>query len=268
MNEKNISSPEDRLKNAIDTGSAILSGLLGTAIGMSLVGPVGSLVGAAAGPFVGAQLRRAAIDQFGRVLSPREEARLGLVFVAARTEIQRRLDIGQKVREDDFFYLDHSDRSAAKEVAEGILSAAQREYEERKIPHFGNLLANIAFDSAISREMANHFVTMAHTLSYRQFCLLLLASKSAAFHEPLRDEMFDDDKEIGSPVASLLSEMRDLYNLGLIRFDDDAILNVRHITPSKMRTTEIGLDLSTRLNLELIPVINSRWRALLRDLEK
>ena len=48
-----------------------------------------------------------------------------------------------------------NDRSFADEIIEGVLLAAQREYQEKKLPLYGNLLTNIAFRSDIDRVTAN-----------------------------------------------------------------------------------------------------------------
>ena len=54
---------------------------------------------------------------------------------------------------------------------EGIFFAAQRENEERKLPYLANLYANICFDDAISRPMANQLIKIAASISFRQLAI-------------------------------------------------------------------------------------------------
>ena len=62
--------------------------------------------------------------------------------------------------------------SPAVEIAEGMLLAARNEYEEKKLPFFGNLLANIAFDPTIDREQANLLIKIGENVTFRQMCIL------------------------------------------------------------------------------------------------
>jgi len=63
------------------------------------------------------------------------------------------------------------------ELLEGVLLAAQREYEERKVRCYGNLYANIAFEPAIDSVTANSLLREADDLSYMQIQLLALVAR-------------------------------------------------------------------------------------------
>jgi hypothetical protein len=85
--------------------------------------------------------------------------------------VQKKLADGLPLRQDNFFQETANDRATADEVVEGIVLAAQREYEERKLQFYGNLIANIAFHSEVNRTQANLFIRQAERMSYRQLCL-------------------------------------------------------------------------------------------------
>ena len=104
--------------------------------------------------------------------APREKTRIGAAFIYATRKAQQRLNNGHKIREDDFFSVHPPDRSAAEEIIEGVLIAAQREHEEKKVPYYGYLLANIAFTPTISRVHGNLLIRLGQSLSYNQLCLL------------------------------------------------------------------------------------------------
>ncbi len=66
-------------------------------------GPPGALIGAATGPAMSHTLRRIGTEVSRRLLSPREENRLGTVFLLTAAETKARLDGGEQVRQDSFF---------------------------------------------------------------------------------------------------------------------------------------------------------------------
>ncbi len=70
-----------------------------------------------------------------RMNAPREKIRAGASFVYALTGIQKRLENGDKPREDDFFDKDISDRSKSEEILENTILKCQREPEEKKISY-------------------------------------------------------------------------------------------------------------------------------------
>jgi len=52
--------------------------------------------------------------------------------------------------------------------------AAQREYQEKKVPFYGCFFANLAFRSDVSRAQGNMLLRIADQMSYRQLCLLAM----------------------------------------------------------------------------------------------
>src|SRR6266508_3625350 len=120
---------------------------------------------------------RKLVDDFrSRALSRREVLRVDTVLKFAATKIQQNIANGQQIRQDTFFTEALDDRSAGEEIMEAVLLTAQREYEEKKLKYYGNLLANIAFHPEINRGTANQLIRIAERLSYRQMALLAFVS--------------------------------------------------------------------------------------------
>lgn len=106
-----------------------------------------------------------------RSLSRREQARVGGAFHAAAEALRERQDAGDRIRGDNFFRHDDG-RSDADEMFEGVLLAAQRSYEERKVPYIGYLMANLCFEKQVDGYLANWAINTAHDLTWAQFVLL------------------------------------------------------------------------------------------------
>jgi hypothetical protein len=150
---------------------------VGGAAGFATGGPVGGAVGAGA-PAVIRAFVWAAGEFRERVLGHREAYRVVSVVRLAKAKYEENIAGGAQVRDDDFFLKDEaSGRSSADEIVEGTLLAAQREHEERKVPYYANLIANLPFEPAIDRYTANFLLRTAQELSYRQLCLLTLVAK-------------------------------------------------------------------------------------------
>lgn len=95
---------------------------MGAGVGLFLAGPPGAVGGAVAGPLVASVLR----DLAHRILSHREDARVGGAVLAGVARLQERFDAGDQVRNDDFLASMPGRRSDGEEIIEGVLLAAQR----------------------------------------------------------------------------------------------------------------------------------------------
>jgi hypothetical protein len=126
----------------------------------------------------------------------------------ARDKIEENLREGVPLRNDDFFLRDEATRSSADEIMEGTLLAAQREHEERKIPYYANLIANLSFEPAVDRYTANLLLRTAQELSYRQLCILALVEKKDQYVLPDTSELANDATW---EAWSAKNELDDLY---------------------------------------------------------
>lgn len=91
------------------------------------------------GAVVGKTTKRVIIEFASRLLSSREEARIGATISYAALKIQQRLDAGDIPRSDGFFSADETGRSNADEIFEGVLLKAKNEIQEKKLnskPYF------------------------------------------------------------------------------------------------------------------------------------
>ena len=152
-NDNNSFERDDRLRTLINKGTDIVGGAagsaVGTVIGSLLVGPGGAVVGGSIVATATMAVRAIGHELSSRMLSPREQARVGGVFTLAAAEIVKQCRNGDSVRDDGFFYTDDSGRSDAEDVWETMLLKSQREAEEKKLPYMAHLLANLAFTTEI-----------------------------------------------------------------------------------------------------------------------
>jgi hypothetical protein len=142
------------------------------------------------------------------VLGQREAHRVATVAQLAKAKYERNIEEGQELRSDDFFLKDEATgRSSSDEIIEGTFLAAQREHEERKIPYYANLIANLPFAPSIDRYTANVLLRTAQELTYRQLCLLALVAKKDQHILPNTSRPADS---IGYETWSVKKELDDL----------------------------------------------------------
>lgn len=242
----------ENLHRLIRTGAEIAGGAVGGALGFIAGGPVGGALLGAAGAAAAAALKHIGDEASQRLLGPREKVRVGGVLAIAAGEIRQRLEHGQSVREDGFFEPKEIGRSDAEEVAESVLLKSQREPEEKKIPYMGHLLANIAFDPEISAQMGHQIIKIAEQLSFRQMCILKLATVKLSF--ALRDSDYrNNGGQFAKGLYQVLYECLDLYHRGLINFGGEVAFGPTDVKPASMTLQGLGVDIYNLMNLERIP---------------
>jgi len=250
-------SEEEKLKpvveKLIDIGSEIAGDVASTAIRFLIPGLEGVLIAPLLTRtflYIGAEIK-------SRVLGPREQVRIGATIAFAIKKVQENLANGQKIRQGDFFQERPGERAAAKEIVEGVLLAAQREHEEKKIRFYGNLVANIAFHPEINRAQANLLIRLCERISYRQMRLLALFARKDQF--TLRQGSYLGLK-LDITLLGLVQEIYDLYIQGMLTIDAN-VLNLWGINPAKTNIAGIGILLHDLMELqeldiqELIPLI-------------
>lgn len=121
-----------------------------------------------------------------------------------------------------------------------MLLAAQRSYEERKVPYHGRLLSGIAFDSSISHTEANHLLRVFDALSYQQFVLLQLFRVGILTRA---DDWRGKADSIPPHLVHVLTESVDLFNRGLINLSGDVMLGLTDLKPAAARTQGVGVTL-------------------------
>lgn len=230
---------------------------IGTITGASIGGPVGALVGAVAGKAIGVSLSKVGEEVKERMLSNRESEKIGTTVYYATMKIKNNLDNGKKLRCNDFFEENITNRSDADEIVEGVLFCAQREHEEKKLKYYGNLLANIAFTDTITKEQANQLISLSNNMSYRQMKLLKIFKRSEKEQSNtfLRNESYiNNNSEIDTDeLASILQDILDLFNKSIIGVENLGgmlVTNLASIIPSDMRVKWMGEVLYNLMELD------------------
>lgn len=240
------------LRALIVGGAEIAGGAIGGALGFFAAGPAGAAALGAGGSVAGLALSRVGQDIADRFLGPREKVRIGGVLALSAAKIKERVDRGESVRDDGFFEAKTGHRPDAEEVAESILLKSQREAEEKKLPYMANLLSNVAFDKAVSGQMAHQIVKTAEALTYRQLCLLFLFSGTVNF--PLRNADYRGGGSFPPELMQLLYEAFDLYNRGLVSIGGEVAFGPTDVKPGAMRTQGLGAFVFNLMNLAEIPL--------------
>lgn len=117
--------------------------------------------------------------------SQRQSKRLTDVTKFSINEIIRKLENGEKLRDDEFFDT-KIDRSDAEEVLEAVLHKAKDEPEEKKIPYIGGLYVSACFDSHIDSSTLHFLCKESDNLTYRQLCIIKIANEIEKMKYPLR----------------------------------------------------------------------------------
>ncbi len=249
---------DEKVIDIVEAGSEIAGALAGTAVGLLVGGPPGAVAGAAAGPVAARTLRGVAAEFRERVLGHREEVRVGAAIAFASAKIKEKLEAGEQPRQDDFFTDEEQNRSTAKEVFEGVILAAQREAEEKKVRLYGNLLANLAFAQDIDRSQANFLIRLGDQLSYRQLCLLSLFAQNTLVHGGnnrfnLRSGAYRGESGNVPPISwnllALLQETYDLYQRGILGNGGSAMIAVLDANPSEMSPGGVAVNLYNLMEL-------------------
>jgi hypothetical protein len=242
---------EDKLTDLINSGADITGGVAGGVIGFLLAGPVGAAIGGGSGPIVTSVLKKIGLEIKERLISPREEIRVGATISYAIEKIKSRLDSGTSIRNDNFFNSSSTKRSDADEIYEATILAAQREYQEKKLKYYGNLVANISFDPACDKAQANHLIRIVQELSWRQICIISLTARKSNFN--LRNLNYINQPTMSHAHVFLLDEIMELYNKSLIVFGNDFLMGMTGIHPSRMQLEGVGVHLHNMMELSTIP---------------
>lgn len=241
-NRESENEDEAPLKDFVALGSEIASGITGTTVGLVIAGPPGALAGAAMGPVLQRVFLKLSRDLRDRFLSHREEVRIGATLAYAIEEAQTRVAQGELIRQDNFFEQGTAsgNRSAGEEILEGVLITAAREYEERKVRHYGSLMSSIAFQPNIDLAQANLLLRLARELSYRQLCILALAQQG-----PIPLPVVFVGEAFGDGLIRDMNLLRESYLL----MDVEPPPNGEAVEGDFVGAIQLGLDLADAMDL-------------------
>jgi hypothetical protein len=236
------------LKRLKRVGPEVLGGLAGAGMELLLPGLGGSLTGAATGPAVAAVVRGVR-DVSQRQLSEWEGKRIERVAYFAIRRIADNNSHRFSLRQDGFFGDRPDDRSAATEILEGVIRAAQQEYQEKKIPFYGNLLGNVPFHPEIDPAQAVALLKLGERLSYRQLCLIALLLERDRYG--LADTSYTFETTTDGRTIGLIQDAVELRSIGLLptagaTYGDPGPMI---ITPLHESVTQPGRQLYQLMNL-------------------
>ncbi|MBA3704422.1 MAG: hypothetical protein H0W84_00535 [Bacteroidetes bacterium] len=170
MDKKN----SDSIDHWINIGAGTTSGIASNIFSSMNPTIEGAIIGGTLGALVEGTFVRIGNEMKNRLLSKREEKRIGSAFVFLLEKVDENLKNGNHYRKDDFFRETEGDYNYNAEILEGVLITIQKSYEEKKVKFISYFYANIIFETRWDRLHANHFLRLAEEMSYRQFCLLAI----------------------------------------------------------------------------------------------
>lgn len=249
---------EEKLEAFLNKGKKILS----ESIAAGAAGYIAFLTGGAAGAIAGgvlAPIMSATLsDISNRILSEREEIRVGATTQYAINRIQGRINNGDKLREDNFFDSNGTQRSDAAEVFEGILIKAKNEHEENKIQYLGELYANIAFDNTVNKDFANQLLSIAERLTFQQLRIISLLHPDRKIAN-MRKEDYSNCKGMKRETLSTLLDIYELYRMSVVYLlrpkssTPTTFLSYGDIEPANMHLNYMGKVLYDLMDLSRIP---------------
>lgn len=235
----------------IENVGSVAGGAVGGVIGTVVAGPGGAVLGALAGTLIENAVKKLGEDIKERKLSKAENKKVGSVYTLASENINKKLIAGKTLREDSFFEESETDRSSAEEILERTLFAAQREAEEKKLPYYARMFANIAFSTDVSRPIANQTIKIAEQLTYRQLLILNAIATFQIGGVPLKKTAYGS--VAGLTNVAIASEIFELYRMSLLS-SSSVIFDNAGINPSALSITGYGAHIFYLMELHtLIP---------------
>lgn len=233
----------------VSGGSAIAGAIAGEVIG----GPIGGLAGAAAGTAIASVIEWGASEIATRMLSKSEREKVTTVYEYAKQLICEKLEEGKLLRSDDFFSQQFSNRATAEELLEGVLFAAQRECEEKKLPYLAKLYANICFEETIDRATANMLIKQVEGLTYHQLVIMRVVGWMQTV-APDNIHAKPSYKTVeGMGKITVATEIFDLLRKSLLYSEGD-VLGAGSLTPANLRIAGHGAHLFNLLELSKMKI--------------
>ncbi len=238
---------------AAEIGGSTASALIGASVGIVVAGPIGTVGGAILGTAAERAITWIGNEIKERTLSKSESKKIGTAYTYAYAKTNAKLLAGATLRDDGFFDEAIDGCTPAEEIIEGMIFAAQRENEEKKLPYIATLYANICFDETITREMANQLVKLSSDMTFRQLSILAVIGQyqtGRTTNPPLITTAFSAVN--GANNISIASEIFDLYRKSLL-FSSNAILDAAGFTPALLKVEGMGALLYNLMELSSMP---------------
>lgn len=208
---------------------------------------LGESIASGAGAIVGAVID----DVVTRMLSVIEQRKVNRALTAAATHIGERWVAGHRLRVD----VNTNDMPGGapffREIAEGMITVAQKEHQERKLDYIGRLVANLAYVPNVDHGSANWALRAASELSWDEYILLALVSDSGL--PPV--EIGDNEKSYESwTVHRGLQNLRDRKLIGAEAVTPDQGIQITARRADHMELGWGGHLLVQLMDLQMVPL--------------
>lgn len=156
-------------------------------------------------------------DTTTRSLSDLEKQKTAMCIIVAGNRIKHLTEIGQRPRKDGYFEKEINDfRPVADDIFEGSLLKAKAEYELKKVIYIGNLLANAAYLSNVTKNEVYHILSSVERLSYNHLVLLSMFHKNSINPLNLRQSAYELKDNVNGNLICLLQEIYELEKMGYV----------------------------------------------------
>lgn len=257
-------SKKRTIKSILDKSNGVISTIVGAATNC-WIGDSTGITGELVGMNVNKLITEIANEFDTRKLSDLEVGRVAEVMGYAIDDINFKLKEGKIIRNDNFFEDDIKDRTDGEEIFEGVIVAAQREYENKKLKYYGKLLSNISFREDVSKDQAVQLIQIAQRLSYRQYILIMIIAHSQFMKNSnvklpyLDNNALIKKKSTSYNDISVYQDIYELYRMGILNGGGDVILEMGYIIPSKLGIQGVGVRLFELMELDKVSVEVSEY---------
>lgn len=160
------------IESFIQIGADITGGTVASLLGFLVAGPPGAIMGSVVSPLVTKALLNLGEEVSNQVMGPKERYRIATAYSLAVSNIQKRLENGENVRQDNFFDSKEDDRSSAETILEGILIKVKNEHEEKKVRYYSEFLSSVTFDQNIDYNQSITYLKIIDKMSFQQLCII------------------------------------------------------------------------------------------------
>ena len=190
-----------------------------------------------------------------RMLSPRENLRVGSALILAAEGIHKRLENGENRREDGFFNESDRGRSDADEVLENVVLKIQRESEEKKTPYIAKIFENTVFEQEVSADLSHKIIKSAEQLTYQQLCILSMVGRRRNDEDMLSDFQLNPQPNFSLELSKLLHDCFELVTNGYIQGGltltySGRLPQYETLNPKSLYLENIGIALFKLMNLQ------------------
>ena len=252
-------SKKRTIKSILEKSNGVISTIVGAATNC-WIGDSTGITGELVGINVNKLITEIANEFDTRKLSDLEVGRVAEVMGYAIDDINLKLKEGKIIRNDNFFEDDIKDRTDGEEIFEGVIVAAQREYENKKLKYYGKLLSNISFREDVSKDQAVQLIQIAQRLSYRQYILIMIIAHSQFIKNSNEKLPYLDNNALMKKKStsyndiSVYQDIYELYRMGILNGGGDIILEMGYIIPSKLGIQGVGVRLFELMELDKVSV--------------